>query len=237
MEVPAKTIKEFQDVIDIIEKCQKVKVLVAFTSGNTAYGLPEYDSLKRFIYIFVHQQPNDKQMTTFHNGDIEAKGYSVENFVPGLGRCNITRIEIAHYPAFYIGDSDFCKRLIALAKLAFPLDGTSIQYKYSCKVLKDDYPLYYIRHNLSRKWIFDYGKMPPIEFAKLVSATVENEIIRKKLLEITQAPFNLKEYPDVWEYIKRLNNSIHISEFKPNEAAEEQANILIQETLKKYHRH
>lgn len=82
MEVPAKTIKEFQDVIDIIEKCQKVKVLVAFTSGNTAYGLPEYDSLKRFIYIFVHQQPNDKQMTTFHNGDIEAKGYSVENFVP-----------------------------------------------------------------------------------------------------------------------------------------------------------
>lgn len=34
-----------------------------------------------------------------------------------------------------------------------------------------------------------------------------------------------------------MNNSIHMSEFKPNEAAEEQANILIQETLKKYHLH
>ena len=34
-----------------------------------------------------------------------------------------------------------------------------------------------------------------------------------------------------------MNNSIHMSEFKPNEAAEEQANILILETLKKYHYH
>lgn len=237
MEVPAKTIKEFQDVIAIIEECQKVKVLVAFLGGNTAYGLPEYDSQKRFIYIFVHQQKNGKQMTTFHNGDIEAKGYSVENFVDGLGRCNITRIETAHYPAFYIGDSDFCKRLSALAKLAFPLEGASIQYKYSSKAYKDNYPLYYIRHNLSRKWIFDYGKMPPIEFVKLVSATVENEIVRKELLEITQAPFSLKDYPDVRKYIERLNDSIHLPEFIPNEEAKSQADILILETLKKYHHH
>ena len=34
-----------------------------------------------------------------------------------------------------------------------------------------------------------------------------------------------------------MNNSIHMSEFKPNEAAEEHVNILILETLKKYHRH
>lgn len=34
-----------------------------------------------------------------------------------------------------------------------------------------------------------------------------------------------------------MNNYIHMSEFKPNEAAEEQVNILILETLKKYHRH
>ena len=31
--------------------------------------------------------------------------------------------------------------------------------------------------------------------------------------------------------------TIHMSEFKPNEAAEVQVNILILETLKKYHRH
>ena len=80
---------------------------------------------------------------------------------------------------------------------------------------------------------------PQVELAKNTGIPEHklNEIIRKKLLEITQAPFNLKEYPDVWEYIKRQNNSIHMSEFKPNEAAEEQVNILIQETLKKYHRH
>ena len=52
-----------------------------------------------------------------------------------------------------------------------------------------------------------------------------------------ESEYKFKEYPDVWEYIKRQNNSIHMSEFKPNEAAEEQANILIQETKKKYHRH
>ena len=52
-----------------------------------------------------------------------------------------------------------------------------------------------------------------------------------------ESEYKFKEYPDVWEYIKRQNNSIHMSEFKSNEAAEEQANILIQGTLKKYHRH
>ena len=52
-----------------------------------------------------------------------------------------------------------------------------------------------------------------------------------------ESEYKFKEYPDVWEYIKRLNNSIHMSEFKPDEAAEEQAYILIQGTLKKYHRH
>ena len=52
-----------------------------------------------------------------------------------------------------------------------------------------------------------------------------------------ESEYKFKAYPDVWEYIKRQNNSIHMSEFKPNEAAEEQANILIQRTLKKYHRH
>ena len=52
-----------------------------------------------------------------------------------------------------------------------------------------------------------------------------------------ESEYKFKAYPDVWEYIKRLNNSIHMSEFKPNEAAAEQANILIQGTLKKYHRH
>jgi len=51
-----------------------------------------------------------------------------------------------------------------------------------------------------------------------------------------ESEYTFKEYPDVWEYIKRLNNSIHMSEFQTNEAAEEQANILIQGTLKKYHR-
>ena len=52
-----------------------------------------------------------------------------------------------------------------------------------------------------------------------------------------ESEYKFKAYPDVWECIKRQNNSIHMSEFKPNEAAEEQANILIQGTLKKYHRH
>ena len=128
--------------------------------------------------------------------------------------------------------------IAAVAGVVFGSGGYFIRdYADSLKRSKNFTESFTIRHNLSRKWIFDYGKMPPIEFAKLVSATVENEIIRKKLLEITQAPFNLNEYPDVWEYIKRLNNSIHMSEFKPNEAAEEQANILILETLKKYHRH
>ena len=36
-----------------------------------------------------------------------------------------------------------------------------------------------------------------------------------------ESEYTFKEYPDVWEYIKRQNNSIHMSEFKPNEAAEE----------------
>ena len=44
-----------------------------------------------------------------------------------------------------------------------------------------------------------------------------------------ESEYKFKEYPDVWEYIKQQNNSIHMSEFKPNEAAEEQANISYRE--------
>ena len=197
-----------------------------------AYGLPEYDEMKHIVYVFVPLTDDDKKTTIFHNGNIGAKGYSISYFVGSVGHCNMTEMEIAHSPAFYVGDVDFCKKLSRLAKTAFSTDKAFAQY--NGKSFKRNRPLYSIRHRLSCKWILDNDKLPPSDFGQLVNATIGDENIRKEILEMVQTEFDIRKHPNVEKYMTKMKWFVHAAEPMASKEAEKQALHLIAETQLKY---
>lgn len=174
MNFEAKYITLIEDYLMEVENQKSRKILVAFLGGNAALGLPQLDEELVVNYIYIDNRTKKKTVgktvgMTFH-------GYPVDNFIEKLSKQNKSCMEMAHSPVVYIGDVDFCRRLSRLSKESF--SESKVLTAYWSKNTNPNFQLRRIRNRLSCKWIYEHHTMPPMDFKRLVEATVDDEVLK-----------------------------------------------------------
>jgi len=192
------------DCLRRLEADQDVKVLFACESGSRGWGFasPDSDYDVRFIYVnrlswHLTVEPGRDVIEQPISGDLDVNGWDLRKTLQLLRQSNPTLLEWLRSPIVYRDEADTAARLRSLAEEGFSavrgyhhyvsmakknfrehLRGEEVRYKKY---------LYVLRPLLAARWIRDGRGVPPMRFAALAEATLDDRALLheiNRLLEV-----------------------------------------------------
>jgi uncharacterized protein len=187
-----------------LEVDHDVKVLFACESGSRGWGFasPDSDYDVRFIYVnrlswYLTVESGRDVIEQPISGDLDVNGWDLRKTLQLLRQSNPTLLEWLRSPIVYREEADTVARLRALAEDGFSavrgyhhyvsmakknfrehLRGEEVRYKKY---------LYVLRPLLAARWIRDGRGVPPMRFAALAEATLDDRSLLgeiNRLLEV-----------------------------------------------------
>jgi predicted nucleotidyltransferase len=192
------------DCLERLEAEHDVKVLFACESGSRGWGFasPDSDYDVRFIYVnrlswYLTVESGRDVIEQPISGDMDVNGWDLRKTLRLLRQSNPTLLEWLRSPIIYREEVDTVARLRALADQDFSavrgyhhyvsmakknfrehLRGEEVRYKKY---------LYVLRPLLAARWIRDGRGVPPMRFAALAEATLDDRALLdeiNRLLEV-----------------------------------------------------
>ncbi len=195
-----------QRSLECIEQAEEAVVLLAVESGSRAWGFPSADSDYdvRFVYarqpdwylsIEIEKRPD--VIERLLQGNLDLSGWDIRKALKLFGKSNPPLLEWLQCPFVYRERFSFAARLRALLP-AFYSPGASFHHYLHMaqgnirEYLKGDVVwrkkyFYVLRPLLAMRWI-EQGLGPvPIEFSKLVEATLPDPALRNAIGNLVAA--------------------------------------------------
>jgi predicted nucleotidyltransferase len=192
------------DCLRRLEADHDVKVLFACESGSRGWGFasPDSDYDVRFIYVnrlswYLTVESGRDVIEEPISGDLDVNGWDLRKTLQLLRQSNPTLLEWLRSPIVYRDEADTMARLRSLAEEGFSavrgyhhyvsmakknfrehLRGEEVRYKKY---------LYVLRPLLAARWIRDGRGVPPMRFAELAEATLDDRALLdeiNRLLEV-----------------------------------------------------
>ncbi len=192
------------DCLRRLEADHDVKVLFACESGSRGWGFasPDSDYDVRFIYVnrlswYLTVESGRDVIEEPISGDLDVNGWDLRKTLQLLRQSNPTLLEWLRSPIVYRDETDTAARLRLLAEEGFSavrgyhhyvsmakknfrehLRGDEVRYKKY---------LYVLRPLLAARWIRDGRGVPPMQFAALAEATLDDRALLdeiNRLLEV-----------------------------------------------------
>ena len=174
-----------------IEAEHGVQVLFACESGSRGWGFasPDSDYDVRFIYVnrlswYLTVDAGRDVIELPISGDLDINGWDLRKALQLLKRSNPVLLEWLHSPIVYAERADDVARLRALAHASFSAVRGYHHYLSMAKKtfrahLQDDEVhykkyLYALRPLLAARWLYEGRGMPPMRFAELAEATLDD---------------------------------------------------------------
>jgi uncharacterized protein len=187
-----------------LETQHDVKVLFACESGSRGWGFasPDSDYDVRFIYVnrlswYLSVEARRDVIELPISGDLDINGWDLRKTLQLLRQSNPTLLEWLRSPVVYLEEPDAVTRLRSLAQTDFsPVRG----YHHYVSMAKKNFRehlrgeevrykkyLYVLRPLLAARWIRDGRGVPPMRFAALAEATLNDKTLLdeiNRLLEV-----------------------------------------------------
>ena len=188
------------DCLRRLEAEHDVRVVFACESGSRGWGFasPDSDYDVRFLYVhrlawYLAVEPGRDVIEQPISGELDVNGWDLRKTLQLLRQSNPTLLEWLRSPIVYREDAAATARLRALAEAGFsPLRGyhhyLSMAQRNFREHLRGDEVrykkyLYVLRPLLAARWIRDGRGAPPMRFAELAAATLDD---RSLLAEINR---------------------------------------------------
>lgn len=203
-----------------IEARHEVKVLFACESGSRGWGFASPDSDYDVRFVYVHKLPwyltVEAQRDVIElpiSDELDVSGWELRKALQLLRKSNPTLLEWLDSPVVYREQADFGKNMrelgsrffsqakgryhyLAMARKNFRgyLQGDSVRLKKY---------LYVLRPLLAVRWIDRGMGMPPMRFAELVAATLEDAALIAEINRLLALKMraNEAEYSPRWPHI------------------------------------
>ena len=196
--------KEILACLTRLESEHGVTVLFACESGSRGWGFasPDSDYDVRFIYVnrlswYLSVEPGRDVIEEPIDGDLDVNGWDLRKTLQLLRQSNPTLLEWLRSPIVYREDDEPMARLRALAEQQFsPVRG----YHHYVSMAKKNFRehlrgsevrykkyLYVLRPLLAARWIRAGRGVPPMRFAELAEATLDDRTLLaeiNRLLEV-----------------------------------------------------
>jgi uncharacterized protein len=187
---PAVRVRIIQ-ALDEIEAAHGVKVLFACESGSRGWGFASPDSDYDVRFVYVHKLP---WYLTVHaprdvielpiSDELDVSGWELRKALQLLRKSNPTLLEWLDSPVVYREDAAFAARMRGFVPAFF--SGQGVRHHYLSMARKNfrgylqgdavrlKKYLYVLRPLLAVRWIDGGRGMPPMRFADLAQATVDD---------------------------------------------------------------
>jgi len=192
------------EALEQIEAEHQVKVLFACESGSRGWGFASPDSDYDVRFVYVHKLP---WYLTVHaprdvielpiSDELDVSGWELRKALQLLRKSNPTLLEWLDSPVVYREDAAFAERMRRFVPEFFSGQGVRHHYLSMAKKNFRGYLqgesvrlkkyLYVLRPLLAVRWIDGGRGMPPMRFADLAQATVDDAALAheiNRLLEI-----------------------------------------------------
>lgn len=218
------TPEHIADHLQTIEQEHDVKILLAVESGSRAWGFESKNSDWDVRFIYVHKPQwyfsvdKRRDVIELMDGDMDLSGWELRKALVLLRGCNPSLFEWLNSPIVYSAESVFMARIKDVAgsfynPVASMYHYYSIFKKHNERYLQKEGAsmkrfLYYLRGILACKWIEAERTVPPVAFAELVAATVDDDEIRGKIEELIRLKKSGEEHglhvvdSDLMEYAR-----------------------------------
>ena len=187
-----------------IEARHDVTVLFACESGSRGWGFasPDSDYDVRFVYVhrrdwYLSIEPGRDVIEQPIDGDLDVNGWDVRKALKLLHRSNPVLLEWLRSPIVYLQDDALAARLRALAEQHLALDRAYHHYLSTARgnlrehllgeTVRYKKYLYVLRPLLAARWIRAGRGAPPMRFAELAQATLDDPALVaeiNRLLEV-----------------------------------------------------
>jgi predicted nucleotidyltransferase len=177
-----------------IESREDVAVLYACESGSRGWGFPSPDSDYdvRFVYVrrldrYLTLEPVRDVIEQPVSGEIDINGWDLRKALQLLRDSNPTLLEWLRSPIVYARNEAFAARLRVAAESAFsPVRGyhhyvsmakRNLREHLSGEEVRHKKYLYVLRPLLAARWIREQRGAPPMRFAELAEATIDDPVL------------------------------------------------------------
>lgn len=201
---------QIMESLQALERQHDVKVLFACESGSRGWGFasPDSDYDVRFIYVnraawYLTVDPRRDVIELPISGDLDINGWDLRKALQLLKRSNPTLLEWLRSPIVYMEDTAIMARFRGLAETGFSsLRGyhhyVSMAKKNFREHLKGDVVrykkyLYVLRPLLAALWIREGKGVPPMRFAALAQATVQDDALLDELNRLLEVKMRAGE--------------------------------------------
>lgn len=182
------------DSLAAIEQRHDVRVLFACESGSRGWGFasPDSDYDVRFIYVnrlpwYLRVEAGRDVIEQPISGELDVSGWDLRKTLQLLRDSNPTLLEWLRSPIVYRQDDGFAARLRVLAEQGFsPVRGYHHYVSMAKKNLREHLLgevvrykkyLYVLRPLLAARWIREGRGAPPMRFAELAQATLDDRAL------------------------------------------------------------
>ena len=168
------------------EKAHNVKILFAIESGSRGWGFAATDA--DYDCRFVYAKPRDWYLSVFEKKDFvdcasdaiyDINGWDLKKFLLHITKSNAVTFEWLSSNEIYMKNEDAVEPLQALAESFFNPVAVSYHYLSTARnklaeILSTDHAkikryFYALRPLANLQFIWQYGKMPPMEFTRTLS--------------------------------------------------------------------
>lgn len=201
---------QIMEGLQALERQHDVKVLFACESGSRGWGFasPDSDYDVRFIYVnqpawYLSVDPRRDVIELPISGDLDINGWDLRKALQLLKRSNPTLLEWLRSPIVYMEDVATMARLRDLAETGFSsLRGyhhyVSMAKKNFREHLKGEVVrykkyLYVLRPLLAARWIREGRGVPPMRFAELAQATLQDDTLLDELNRLLEIKMRARE--------------------------------------------
>jgi predicted nucleotidyltransferase len=182
------------DCLRRLEADHDVKVLFACESGSRGWGFasPDSDYDVRFIYVnrlswYLTVESGRDVIERPISGELDVNGWDLRKTLQLLRQSNPTLLEWLRSPIVYREEADTTAHLRALAEEGF---STARGYHHYVSMARKNFRehlrgeevrykkyLYVLRPLLAARWIRDGQGVPPMRFAALAEATLDDRAL------------------------------------------------------------
>lgn len=190
------------DKLHEIEEREHVKVLYAVETASRAWGFASTNSDWDVRFIYVH--PLRWYVSIVQNRDVieymsddkmlDIVGWDLKKALTLMRRDASSINEWLHTPLTYCCDEAFLNRMLQLENVCYSAKQGVNHYfgfarhmateKITSQLTTMKYFLYFIRVLLACRWIEEKMTPPPVPFMELMQATVADESIKAKLVQL-----------------------------------------------------
>jgi uncharacterized protein len=206
-----------------IEAQHDVKVIFACESGSRGWGFasPDSDYDVRFVYVnrldwYLTVEPGRNVIEQPISGELDVNGWDLRKALKLLRASNPVLLEWLRSPIVYRQDLPLASRLRELAERHLSFDRAYYHYvsmaKKNCRehllgeTVRYKKYLYVLRPLLAARWIREGRGAPPMVFAQLAQATLDDAALIdeiSRLLEVKMRAGEAATSPR-WEGIHRF---------------------------------